>query len=172
MQPKIPFFQRLFNLTNKIIEIDFDFSVIAIDKKQKMPNDKCFIFYNQPQSIGVNLELIPKSPVASDYDEIISIDFNLIIQEVQCLKFILSNFNNEYFNNCKVQCTVYDKSILIGTNGVELYNFNINSKCQFKLLELFEINIFNPREWNLNVLENYHNYDSKNPLSLHLNNFT
>ena len=80
-------------------QIDFDISVIATDKNGKMPSDDCLIFYGQISSIGINLDTYDESPIAPEYDEIISIDFNEIIQDVHCLKFILSNYNNEYFSN-------------------------------------------------------------------------
>ena len=170
-QPKTSFFKNLFNFTNKILEIDFDFSIIGIDKKQTMPNEKCFIFYNQTQSIGVRLETYHETR-RHDFDEIISIDFNEIIQDVHCLKFILSNYNNEYFSNCKIQCIIYYKTILTVQNNVELYQFTINSNSKFKLMEQFEINILNPKDWHIILLENYHNYESKDALFLHLSNYT
>ena len=143
-------------------QIDFDISVIATDKNGKMPSDDCLIFYGQISSIGINLDTYDESPIAPEYDEIISIDFSRIQSEISSLKFILSNHKDELFKNCIISCFVYDKPIWTGPSGKELIEFKIQPTISFNLLELFEINIDNKNKWGLNVVENPINSISTN----------
>jgi hypothetical protein len=67
-----------------------------------MTDDKCFVFYNQPSSIGINIDTFQKSPVAPELDEIISVDFLEIFTEIKSLKVIISNHSEELFENCEI----------------------------------------------------------------------
>jgi stress response protein SCP2 len=187
MPPKKSFYERFAN----IIKADFDIGVLALDINKNLPNDKCFIFYNQPSSNGVDLnpstlydiykQEVKKFNNGFKYSanddglnrnfEFISIDFNEIIQDIHSLKFILSNYNNTIVKNSKIQCIIYDNTIGTGPNGIELFNFIINLESKFQLMELFEINLFNTRDWYLNVLENSFIDESEDTLTNYLSNF-
>jgi stress response protein SCP2 len=153
--PTKTLFQKIFNLSNYPKEIDFDISVIAIDKNKKMTNDNCFVYYDQPSSIGINIDTFHESPVAREFDEIISVDFLKISSEISSLKFTISNHKDELFENCELSFFVYDQPIWTLPSGKELFDFKIKPTVQFNLIELFEIHLSKKHfEWELEVLQN------------------
>jgi stress response protein SCP2 len=155
IQPTRTLFQKILNLSNYFNELDFDISVMAIDQNKKMTDDKCFVFYNQPSSIGINIDTFQESPVAPEFDEIISVDFLKISTEIKSLKFVISNHRDDLFENCEISFFVYEQPIWTGPSGKELFDFKIKPTVQFNLIELFEIHITqNHFEWELEVLQN------------------
>ena len=184
--PKKSFYERFSNIR----KADFDIGVLALDINKNLLNEKCYIFHNQPSSNGVDLNpstlydiynqevkrfnkgfKYSKNDDGLNRDfEFISIDFNEITQDIHSLKFILSNYGNTIVKNSKIECIIYDNTIGTGPNGIELFNFTINSESKFQLMELFEINLFNPRDWYLNVLENSFIDESEDTLSNYLSN--
>ena len=155
VQPTKTLFQRIFNLSDSPKELDFDICVIAIDKNKKMPNDNCFVFYKQPSSIGINIDTFQESPIAPEFDEIVSVNFSKISSEINSLKFILSNHRDELLENWKLSFFVYDQPIWTLPSGKELIYFQIEPTVKFNLIELFEIHLSKKHfEWALEVLQN------------------
>jgi len=155
IQPTKPLIQRIFKRNNYHNEIDFDISVLAIDQNRKMPDDKCFVFYNQPSSIGINRDTFEESSISPEFDEIISVDFSKIQTEISHLKFIISNHRDELFENCEISFFIYDQPFWTLPSVKELMNFKIKPTEQFNLMELFEIHITeNHLNWKLEVLQN------------------
>jgi hypothetical protein len=113
------------------------------------------VFYNHPSSIGINIDTFQESPIAPEFDVIVSVDFSKISSEINSLKFILSNHRDELFENCKLYFFVYDQPISSLPSGKELIYFQIEPIVKFNLIELFEIHLSKKHfEWALEVLQN------------------